>query len=87
MFGGFHEGMGAGGWILMTVFWFGLLTVIVWAVARLVPRSGERGREPQRSPETPLEVLDRRLAGGEIDLDSYELLRAKLTSQAASGTG
>ena len=30
MFGGF--GMGAGGWVLMTVFWIVLVAVIVWAI-------------------------------------------------------
>jgi putative membrane protein len=34
--------------------------------------------------ETPREILDRRVASGEIDLETYDRLREKL---AASGTG
>lgn len=30
------------------------------------------------APESPFDVLDRRLAAGEIDLDSYQALRAAL---------
>ena len=67
------SGMGAGGWILMTVFWVGLLAVIVWAVTRLFPSTPNRG---------PLDLLDRRLAAGEIDSDAYQQARAALTGTA-----
>jgi putative membrane protein len=85
MFGGF--GMGAGGWVLMTVFWIVLVTVVVWAIVRLVPSRTNDGREPRhwthkpRPPaEAPQEILDRRLASGEIDVETYEELRSKLSS-------
>lgn len=85
MFGGF--GMGAGGWVLMTVFWIVLVTVVVWAIVRLVSSRTNDGREPRhwtdkpRPPaEAPQEILDRRLAGGEIDVETYEELRSKLSS-------
>ena len=81
MFGGF--GMGAGGWVLMTVFWIVLVAVIVWAIVRLVPSRTDDVREPRRSaaepPEKPREILDRRLASGEIDVETYEELRSKLS--------
>jgi putative membrane protein len=82
-------GMGAGGWILMILFWVLLVGLIIFAVIRIFP-----GRDTQASPpaphvsrpptETPREILDRRLASGEIDLETYDRLREKL---AASGTG
>ncbi len=88
MFGGFHDGMGAGGWILMTVFWIGLLMVIAWAIARVVPSRNDHSHESERAPEKPLEVLDGRLARGEIDVETYDQLRAKLTSPPpAAGMG
>lgn len=69
-------GMGGGGWILMILAWAALLGVIVWAVVRIFPgRTATTGA----SGEQPLETLDRRLAHGEIDLDTYDQLRAKLT--------
>ena len=69
-------GMGGGGWILMILAWAALLGLIGWAVVRIFP-----GRMPTTgvSGEQPLETLDRRLAHGEIDTDTYDQLRAKLT--------
>jgi putative membrane protein len=82
-------GMGEGGWILMIVFWALVVGLIIFAVIRIFP-----GRDTQSSPptphvsrppaETPREILDRRLANGEIDLETYERLREKLS---ARGTG
>ena len=92
MFGGF--GMGAGGWVLMTVFWIVLVAVIVWAIARLVPSRTDDVPEPQRCAdesrppaEAPQEILDRRLASGEIDVETYEELRSKLSSPPAVKVG
>ena len=89
MFGGF--GMGAGGWVLMTLFWIVLVAVIVWALVRLVPSRTDDVREPRRaaaeSPDAPLEILDRRLASGEIDVETYEELRSKLSSPPAVKVG
>jgi len=68
-------GMGVAGWLLMTVFWVVLIAGIVWAVVNLTPsrRDGSTGM-----PERPEEILDRRLAAGEIDAPAYEELRSKL---------
>ena len=89
MFGGF--GMGAGGWVLMSVFWIVLVAVIVWAIVRLVPSRSDNVREPRRSaaepPEKPREILDRRLASGEIDVETYEELCSKLSSPPAVKVG
>ena len=89
MFGGF--GMGAGGWVLMMVFWIVVVAVIVWAIVRLVPSRTDDVWEPRRSaaepPEKPREILDRRLASGEIDVETYEELRSKLSSPPAVKVG
>ncbi len=77
-------GPGAGWMLLMPLLWVGLLGGIVWAVVRLArspgERSAERGQVPPRR-ESPQEILDRRLALGEIDVDAYTQLRARLTGQ------
>ena len=89
MFGGF--GMGAGGWLLMIVFWGVLVAVIVWAIATVVASRTDDAREPRRSTEAPLEqpleILDRRVASGEIDVETYEELRSKLSSPPAVKVG
>jgi putative membrane protein len=88
MFNGFHNGMGAGGWVLMVLLWVVIVALIVWVVARLLPtRSGGRRDVPVATAEGPREILDRRLAGGEIDVQTYEELRAKLDPRSAAGRG
>jgi putative membrane protein len=64
------------GWFFMSIFWVLLLGVIVWAAAQLFPaRRTPGGRE---TGEEPRAILDRRLATGEIDVETYEQLRRTL---------
>jgi putative membrane protein len=77
-----YDSMGAGDWLVMSVFWVALIALIVWAVARLFPRTD--GRNSVDLAERPEEILDRRLASGEIDAGTYDALRGKL-HEAHSG--
>ncbi len=67
---GDHMGdWGAGWWILMVVmmlaFWGLVIVGVVWLVR-------SRGGSPRQSPDqSALEVLDRRLAAGEITPEDY----------------
>ena len=75
MFGPWTGAIGAWGWAgmaLMWVFWIGVIALLVWGVMALTRGSG-RGDAP-----TPREILDRRLAHGEIDEAQYERLRTTL---------
>jgi len=83
MMNGFNDGMSAGGWLLMSVFWVALIAVVVWAVAALLPRNGRRD-DIGGLAERPEEVLDRRLASGEIDAETYDMLRGKLRDARVS---
>jgi putative membrane protein len=74
-------GMGAAGWVLMSVFWVVLIAAIVWAMAALFGRT-ERSSGATIA-DRPEEILDRRLASGEIDNDTYDALRAKLQAAHA----
>jgi putative membrane protein len=87
MFRGMHEGMGAGGWVLMIVFGTALLALIAWAIARIAPSRDDDIPEPRRPADEPVEILDRRLARGEIDVETYEQLRSKLSSRPVAGMG
>lgn len=78
---GYGWGMGIGGWIFMALFWVALLGLIVWGVGALLPRGrSEQGGRPER----PEEILDRRFALGEIDIEQYRRARENL---AAARTG
>jgi len=69
--------MGGGGWavsIIMTVILVGLIAAaIVWLVSR-------RRGSPPASTGAAGEILDRRLASGEITSEQYEELRETLGS-------
>jgi putative membrane protein len=69
-------GMGWVAWLGMGLFWLVLLGVILYAVVRLLPSGGSNGRD--RGPESPEEILDRRFARGEIDIEAYQAQRAAL---------
>jgi putative membrane protein len=69
-------GMGWGAWMFMGLFWLVLLGVILFLVVRLLPGAGSGGgRPPAESPE---DILDKRFARGEIDLETYQAQRAAL---------
>jgi putative membrane protein len=73
-------------WTGAGLFWVLLLGVIVWLVVQLVSSRqrpdvppGPTGASPGApAPESPLAVLDRRLAAGEVDIETYQQVRAAL---------
>lgn len=75
MMGHWYGSMGAGDWILMTVFWVALIAFLVWAISSLLGRDESHRGEVSERPE---EILDRRLARGEIDAQTHESLRGTL---------
>jgi putative membrane protein len=82
MMGWYDHGLGWGTWLFMGVFWLVLLGVILYLVVRLLPAGGGAGAKEQR--ESPEEILDRRFARGEIDVETYQAQRAALAQ--ARGT-
>ncbi len=86
MMGWYGSGMGLGGWFFMGVFWLVLLGVIIWAVVRLLP-SGHQALGGPRATEAPEEILDRRFARGEVDLETYQAQRAALAQSRSERQG
>jgi len=74
---GWYDGMNGGSWVLTILFWIGLIAAIVWAGARLFLRPGPADHSGGAG-ERPGEILERRLASGEIDAETYDALREKL---------
>ena len=69
------NGYGMGWWT-----WPLMLAVVVglWALIFIVLRTVTRN--DGRAVESPLQLLDRRLAKGEIDLEEYERRRRAITT-------
>ena len=78
MTGLFGTHMGVAGWLAMTAAWLVIIGLIVWVVLQVLPDSA---RQP---PETPRQILDRRLAAGELDVQTYDRLKARLAEPDAS---
>lgn len=80
----YWNGMGWGGWFMMTVtivaFW-ALVAAVVVVLARSI-----RGEAPrQNRNKDALELLDERFARGEIDEDDYHRRRDLLTGHGSPG--
>jgi len=60
----------------MGVFWLILLGLIIWLVVRLLP--GSDSGTTRNTDESALEILDRRLASGELDTETWQAQRAAL---------
>ncbi|HHV57823.1 MAG TPA: SHOCT domain-containing protein [Firmicutes bacterium] len=70
---------GVWGWVLMlvhAVLWVGVVALGVYLVARALRHSG-MGPAPERV-ETPLEILRRRYAAGEISSEDYQRMKEEL---------
>ena len=77
MMGWYGNAMGSLGWLGMGVFWLLLLALIGWLVMRLLPSSG---RTTRSTGDSAAEILDRRMARGEIDVPAWQTQRSALQS-------
>lgn len=85
-------GMGGFGWVGVGLFWLVLIGLIVWLVIRLLPSQAQRsarsvpmvvpptGAAPQAdaTARPALEILEGRLAHGEVDVETYRSIRATI---------
>ena len=76
MMGSYGNGIGSLGWLGMGVFWLLLLGLIAWLVIRLLP--GTTGRTSHTIGDSAAEILDRRMASGEIDVPAWQAQRAAI---------
>lgn len=67
--------------LMMFVFWGGLIALSFWLVSRLT-----RSEDRPAAPESPRQILDRRLASGEIDTEEYAEARRALGSLTSNDT-
>jgi uncharacterized membrane protein len=81
--GGIHPfamlGMGIR-WLLMVLFWVGLIALGVWLVRALFPHIHQA--PPQERELSAREILDRRFARGEITPEEYAAMKQALLDKA-----
>jgi putative membrane protein len=87
MMGWYGGGMSPIAGLAVIAFWVILVGLIVWAVGRLLP--GCSGEMISASSESAVEILDRRLANGEINMHDWQARRSALMAtqrESASAT-
>jgi uncharacterized membrane protein len=86
-YGNYGEHMTTAGWVFMSL---GMLILVVLLVALVMWIMSQRGRpdggQSPRSNMSAREVLDHRLASGEVTADQYDQLRKRLDPAAPPGT-
>ncbi len=79
----YDDGMGWGGWVLMSMvmvaFWAVLIVTVVMIVRSV---SGDRRPSGQAPRHGAQDILDERFARGEIDADEYNARRAALRADS-----
>ena len=85
MFWGHHMGYGGYGLLMSVIVWIGLIVLGVWLLAKLFPSgsssgngNGGTGLSRATDSETPMEILQRRYARGELTKEEYETIRHDL---------
>ena len=66
------------GMILSWIFWILVVALVVVLLIRLLRPHDSVWRGPMSGPDSPEEILHRRFASGEIDVDEYERRMAAL---------
>jgi putative membrane protein len=71
--GNYGWGMGFG-WIFMVLFW----VLVVFGVAYIVQSVTRKGAGQSKSDETPIDILKKRYAKGEITKEEFERMKEEL---------
>ena len=72
------NGMGGFGMGFGWLFWIVILVLVIWAVIRLVNASQNRDVPPVSREESPLDILKKRYARGEISQEEFERMKKDL---------
>ncbi|HEN47083.1 MAG TPA: hypothetical protein ENI75_01815 [Mizugakiibacter sp.] len=81
---GFFGGWSIVGMTLMVVFWGAIIALLVVVLRRRLDpeRRSQSEQTTERPPPSPLEILQTRLARGEIDSEEFEECRRMLKKKS-----
>jgi len=72
---GWGMGYGFFGWLMMFLFWILIIAAVVLGVRWFIDQGKLKGSSVE---ETPLDILKKRYASGEIDKEEFETMRGEL---------
>ena len=75
MMSGWGMGYGFFGWLMMFLFWILIIAAVVLGVRWFIDQGKLKGSSVE---ETPLDILKKRYASGEIDKEEFESMRREL---------
>ncbi len=75
MMSGWGMGYGFFGWLMMFLFWILIIAAVVLGVRWFIDQGKLKGSSVE---ETPLDILKKRYASGEIDKEKFETMRREL---------
>ncbi len=75
-----NNGLGAGGWLLMSLTAVAFWALVVFAVVALFRGTGDSGTRSRRRDDEARQILDERFARGEIDAEEYHARQQVLRS-------
>lgn len=73
-------GVGWGWWLLMSVGMVAFWGLVIWGIVTLARGGAPRPPLQEKEQDRPLEILQRRLARGEISVEEYDKLRDALVA-------
>ncbi len=79
MMGGMMDGGMGLGMVFGGIFWLLILALVVYGIFWLVRQAGSQSQSQIPTGETPLAILQRRYAAGEIDQPQYEAMKTQLS--------
>jgi putative membrane protein len=77
----YAHNIGWAGWFVMSIGMVAFWALVIWGIVVLI--RGTSPQPPRADPERPLDVLQSRLARGEISVEEYERLRDALIGRRA----
>jgi len=75
MMSGWGMGYGFFGWLMMFLFWILIIAAVVLGVRWFIYQGKLKGSSVE---ETPLDILKKRYASGEIDKEEFETMKRDL---------